>query len=235
MLSRNITGKINWILENLIPPVLRECRWLMYIIIWFAYGKYTKYILDFKDKYPDLTQEEINQYYELIADAPINKKRQTDLNAACIQYILDNVKGTKVLDAACGRGYMVEHLLAAGYETIGVDVAVSSEQEKKPEYIKGTLQNLPFEDEAFDTVLCTHALEHIREYRQAMQELVRVTHKRLIIVLPKQREYKYTPDLHVNFCPYLYRFKEFMNEGGIKGADCFILNGDFVCVYDKTM
>lgn len=232
MLKRNITVKINWILENLLFPILREWRFMMHIIIWFAYGKYTKYILDFKDKYPDLTEEEINKYYKLIVDAPINQKRKTDLNKSCIDYILNNIKGDTVLDAACGRGYMVEKIKKSGYSIIGVDVAFNDKQSKRAEYVKGSLQHLPFKDNEFDTVICTHALEHIREYREAMHELKRVASKRIIIVMPKQREYKYTPDLHVNFCPYLYRFKEFLNEGGLNGSNCFILEHDFVGVYD---
>lgn len=234
MLNRNITVKVNWILENLLFPIMHECRWFMYLVIWFAYGKYTKYIMEFKDKYPDMTDEEINHYYELIVDAPINKKRMTDLNQASVRYILSHIKGHTVLDAACGRCYMLNRLINQGYKAVGVDVAPDDKYKKRGCAIKGSLIDLPFENCEFDTVICTHALEHIRDYRKAIRELIRVTGKRLIIVMPRQREYKYTPDLHVNFCPYMYRFKSFLKEGGLVGGKCFSIEGDWVCVYDKS-
>jgi ubiquinone/menaquinone biosynthesis C-methylase UbiE len=67
----------------------------------------------------------------------------------------------------------------------------------------GSLENLPFDDDSFDTVVCTHTLEHIRNIGQALKEIRRVTRKTLIVVVPKQREYKYTFDLHIHFFPYI--------------------------------
>ncbi|MDZ7762755.1 MAG: methyltransferase domain-containing protein [Desulfovermiculus sp.] len=63
---------------------------------------------------------------------------------------------------------------------------------------------LPFIDQMFDTVVCTHTLEHIPDIRQAVKELRRVAKKRLIIVLPRQRPYRYTFDLHLHFFPYAW-------------------------------
>lgn len=40
--------------------------------------------------------------------------------------------------------------------------------------VKADICNLPFEDNAFDVVLCNHVLEHIPDDRLAMQELYRV-------------------------------------------------------------
>lgn len=41
----------------------------------------------------------------------------------------------------------------------------------------------------------------------ALAELRRVAKRRLIIVVPKQRNYKYTFELHINFFPYLFDLK----------------------------
>ena len=64
------------------------------------------------------------------------------------------------------------------------------------------IQTLSFEDNAFDTVICTHTLEHVQDIMGAIQELRRVTKRRLIIVVPKQRPYLYTFDLHLHFFRY---------------------------------
>lgn len=41
--------------------------------------------------------------------------------------------------------------------------------------VKLDIQNLPFEDDSFDFILCSHVLEHIPDDRRAMGELHRVT------------------------------------------------------------
>lgn len=236
LLDRNFTIIINWFLENLIPPVLHDNRAFMKMVIWPAYGKKTEPLLDFKDNYPRLSDEEINLYYELITDAPINKKRITDLNKKCIEYITQNIAGQSVLDAACGRGFMLSHL----YENYGNKLKITgcdivlprNDFPKEIRLVQGNLIHLPFSDNEFDTVICTHALEHIRLYKKALQELIRVSIKRIIIIVPCQREYKYTVDLHVNFCPYMYRFQEFI---GIPEASYYKIKGDFVCVIEKAV
>lgn len=235
LLDRNITIGINWFLDNLIPPVLHDCSVFMKLIIWPAYGQKTKYLLDFKNEYPRLSDVEINSYYELIADVPINKKRITDLNKKCIQYITNNIEGNSVLDAACGRGFMLSHLFNKfdnNLKITGCDIVLPKYTLPEDiQLVQGNLTQLPFLDNEFDTVICTHALEHIRQYKKAIKELIRVSAKKVIIVVPCQREYKYTVDLHVNFCPYMYRFQEFI---GIPDASYYKISGDFVCIIEKS-
>lgn len=49
--------------------------------------------------------------------------------------------------------------------------------------------------------MSTHTLEHVRDLVSAIRELRRVA-KRMILIVPRQRPYKYTFDLHLNFFPY---------------------------------
>jgi ubiquinone/menaquinone biosynthesis C-methylase UbiE len=134
-----------------------------------------------------------------------------------------------ILDAACGRGYLLTKIMERypDMKCIGCDYTVS---EQKFEMVAGSILSLPFEDNTFDTVICTHALEHIKDHHRALRELLRVTKGRLIITVPRQREYKYTIDLHVHFFPYLYSFKQFV---GIEKALYFDMQGDFLCRIDK--
>ena len=43
--------------------------------------------------------------------------------------------------------------------------------------VKADICSLPFEDESFDTILCNHVLEHIKEDTKAMREIFRVLKK----------------------------------------------------------
>ena len=60
--SRNITTVINWILDNLCPPILRDCYPLMFPIYYAAYGKSAAKLLKYKDHYPTLSEEEYAAY-----------------------------------------------------------------------------------------------------------------------------------------------------------------------------
>ena len=51
-------------------------------------------------------------------------------------------------------------------------------------------------------MVCTHTLEHVRGLLVAIGELRRVCSDKLIIVVPKQRPYRYTFDLRIHFFPY---------------------------------
>jgi ubiquinone/menaquinone biosynthesis C-methylase UbiE len=200
-------------------------------IIHFAYGRETQNIMKFKDEFPFLNDDEIAEYYERIKDVPINTSRLTDLNTKCMKYILKNIIGENVLDAACGRGYLLSKIQSAypDIKCTGTDLV-------KPlippnfEMIAADITSLPFSDKSFDTVLCTHALEHIKDHHAALAELKRVTKHRLIIVVPCQREYKYTVDLHINFFPYMHTFKRFI---ACPNARYLKLGSDLLCCADR--
>ncbi len=63
------------------------------------------------------------------------------------------------------------------------------------------LHALPFRDEAFDVVLCSESLEHVDNYPEALNELLRITRKSLIITVPHEDHGEGHPDephAHIN-------------------------------------
>lgn len=212
-MKRSFTNKINWCLDHLLIPGLRDNRIFMSILFRAALGPKYKYYMEFKDKVPVMEEAEINRYYELLADTFM--KRETDNNSQCVDYICQacNRSDLRILDAACGRGYVIDRVYQASKssECYGVDIVVPKDRNSKIRYIDASLTALPFEDNYFDIVICTHALEHIKDNRKALQELRRVCRGKLMIVLPKQREYLYTFDLHIHFFPYRYSVMNFIN------------------------
>jgi len=90
---------------------------------------------------------------------------------------------------------------------VGVDFAIDDANALSGiEYFAAKVENLPFKDGEFDTVICTHVIEHILDYKAAIKELRRITKKRLIIIVPREREYRYTFNPHFNFFPYTHSF-----------------------------
>lgn len=206
--SRDITSIINFVLDELCPPILRDCYPLMFPIYRLACGKDTEKLLHFKDHYARLNAEELAAYYACAARTPLSS-RPTDLNRAGIAFILQNVvhNGT-VLDAGCGRGWLAAHLAEQGFSVTGLDFCPPPEHARANfTFVEGNIEEMPFADESFDTVVCAHTLEHVRNFDRALWELLRVARSTLIIVLPRQREYRYVADLHVRYFPYLYHVR----------------------------
>jgi SAM-dependent methyltransferase len=78
--------------------------------------------------------------------------------------------GTRVLDAGCGEGVLVEEF-AGRLEIEGVDAHYSSDRVRS-----GSLTSLPYSDATFDRALCLDVLEHLtfEEQPRALAELHRV-------------------------------------------------------------
>jgi len=53
--------------------------------------------------------------------------------------------------------------------------------------VQGDITNIPFPDNEFDFTYCFDVLEHVED-KAAIQELARVTRKRLMITVPKEDE-----------------------------------------------
>jgi SAM-dependent methyltransferase len=81
-------------------------------------------------------------------------------------------KESRILDAGCGEGVTVEKYAARGYQMQGVDLNYESE------YVtQGDLLDLPFEDDSFDATLCLDVFEHVSfaDQPRLLGELRRVT------------------------------------------------------------
>ena len=226
-MNRNITNKINYFLDNIVPPALRDSRFFTKLMFRAALGKKYKAYMRFKDEVPHLTEDQINAYYSELADTFMD--RDTDINGPCLERIRKDVRGHRILDIATGRGYLAKLLYSDDHDRsiIGADV-VPPEGTEGIEFVQASITALPFADGEFDTVICAHTLEHIVDSEKALKELRRVCRGRLIVVLPKQREYKYTFDLHVHFFPYRYNVEQFLGTAGTLEK----LGGDWYFVED---
>tara|TARA_B100001029_G_scaffold130685_1_gene109587 strand:+ start:13 stop:717 length:705 start_codon:yes stop_codon:yes gene_type:complete len=96
---------------------------------------------------------------------------------------------SKVLDLGCGEG---RHIFGALDEyqdiyCVGLDQDIPSLDVCKEGlvffeelntgstiFIQGSVYNLPFEDDAFDLVICSEVLEHLDDYHAAIKEIYRV-------------------------------------------------------------
>jgi SAM-dependent methyltransferase len=209
-MRRETTNRIRFVIEDLLPPILRDSRlflWLAQI----AWGKHISDLAAFRENAPFLSEE---AYADLYRKHP-RVHSGTDNSEACIRKIVEEVEGESVCDIGCGTGALLTRI-CKGHPNLlritGVDFVIDDAAAlPNVEYIAAKIEQLPFADAEFDTVVCTHVIEHVLDYRRAIMELRRVARKRIIIVVPREREARYTFNPHFNFFPYRHSFLRAMH------------------------
>ena len=201
--SRRTSIRIQYFLDQWVPPRIRDSRLFMYLPMRLVLKDATGDFMHFKQTVFGMTGTEFSQLYERTAHVQ-ELQGETDLNEACTQEILKALNKRTVLEVGCGRGYLARRLAHANRVT-ACDIAISDGLKGDGSgvtYVACNIQSLPFSDRAFDYVVSTHTVEHVQDLSKAMRELRRVAREGLIIVVPKQRPYKYTFSLHTQFFPY---------------------------------
>ena len=220
--DRRVTYAVRRLLDDFLPPVVREWRPLNRWMATRFHGP--AFDLDFKERAFAMSSKEIAAAYAAL-DAGGNRYRDTDTTPGQLNAILAAAHG-RVLEVGCGNGAVSERLRAA-HEVVAVDVTLGSVCETRRRagcmVTVAELPALPFRDQAFDTVVCAHTLEHIPDLFAASAELRRVA-RRVVVVVPRQRYYRYTVDYHLHFfpsaAPLLHLF----------GGRAELVDGDWVVV-----
>lgn len=98
-----------------------------------------------------------------------------------------------VLDAGCGEGFSLNKLKEnnIGEELEGIDYskkAISFGKNLFPHLsLKiGSIYDLPYKDNTFDIVLGTEVLEHLENPKKALQEILRVSKKYILVSVPNE-------------------------------------------------
>src|SRR5580692_7622827 len=99
----------------------------------------------------------------------------------------------RVLDIATGPWYIAEAFAGAAREVIGVDLtdamlAIGKQRTKERgvtnvSFRAADAENLPFENRAFDVVVCRLALHHLLKPQEVFGEMARVCRARCRIVV----------------------------------------------------
>ncbi len=201
-ISREVNLAINFVLNEILPPFLRDSILLKPAFKIF-FGKKYPLFWNFRRDVYKMSEAEFAKLNADICDVIV--ERETDLNQKCVTKILNEVSGKNILEVGCGGGFLAKKL-AQNNDVTAVDIYLSDELKKAENanlrFAQSSAEKLPFADKSFDVVVCTHTLEHVRDIQKTLRELRRVTKSQLIIVVPKERPYFHCPNLHVHFFPY---------------------------------
>jgi SAM-dependent methyltransferase len=227
--SRRATVWINDMLDRYLPPSMRDSR-LLGKLASRMYDGLTIDIVELKDKAFYLSRAEFAAFYQNLHQR--FDQGITDLTPESLTGVLGAVRGRTVLDVACGLGYVCERL-APDHDVVGCDVAVSAGRRGTHPNVRwcdGNVEELPFRDHAFDTVVSTHTLEHVQHLGLALSELRRVARERIVVVVPHQRPYRATFNPHIHFFPY--KFSLLAWTGTDRPHTLDLVGGDWLYVED---
>ncbi|MFX1476404.1 MAG: class I SAM-dependent methyltransferase, partial [Promethearchaeota archaeon] len=127
--------------------------------------------------------------YTALVDDKGTPHHQKILNP-CVERLLGDPKGKRLLDAGCGEGYLSRYYAQRGVDVVGVDIsekmiAICKQKSKDQsiEFLVGDICNLAlFEDASFELVLCNLVLLNTPCLEEALREFFRVLKFKGILV-----------------------------------------------------
>lgn len=107
-----------------------------------------------------------------------------------VSKFIGDLKGNSVLDAGCGNGYLTQTMAKTAKKVIGIDFtekliekARDNNRHKNVKYLVGNLENLPFANEYFNTILCNMVLMDVENLDNVTKEITRVLKNNGILVV----------------------------------------------------
>ena len=215
-LSRELSLKIRNVLDDWLPPAVRDSPIVMVPLLYAVFGRKYREFADFKAGGFALTPEEFADAYRRTAGLDV--QGETDLNDRCVDAVLAGIKGGSVLEVGCGRGFLARKLVEVADQVTACDIVLASGStgSERLQFLEASAEGLPFADNFFDVVVCTHTLEHVQRLDIALAELRRVARQRVIIVVPKERPYRFSFNLHLHFFPHAWSWQAVA--GVVEGA-----------------
>ncbi len=106
--------------------------------------------------------------------------------------LLSNTQG-QLLDVGAGEGdayqFLSPDITTRGVTALEINPACFARMAKiAPSLtpVEGTIYEIPFEDNSFETVLCSEVLEHLDDPEKGLRELLRVSRRWVVISVPRE-------------------------------------------------
>lgn len=113
-----------------------------------------------------------------------------------------NVPLQGVLNVGCGEGRIDFHLATMGYRVYATDIkryGTWTDKGNPSFHISNIFDISSFPVASAPIVICSQTLEHIQDYKKAIENLLQLTKIRLIITIPFKRSFYSYMAGHLNF------------------------------------
>jgi SAM-dependent methyltransferase len=202
-MKRENTNQIRFILEEILPPILRD-SFIFKLIVSKIYRKDRTHE-KLKSEILTISKKEYEKYYENMPQIHNN----SDLSEICIDEILKNIRFNNIIDIGCGNGFLLQKIRDKNknIKLTGTEIIINPEIKKRfksnrIKLLKKSIENINQIKKKYDTVICSHVLEHVLDINLAYLNLKKICKKRLIIIVPRERPYEHTFNGHLHFFPY---------------------------------
>ena len=100
-----------------------------------------------------------------------------------IKNVIPHIKGEKIMEVSFGNGYLMSQYASNKYDIYGIDYNMKMVETARKRLknigfdinlIKGNVENLPFPDNSFDTIINTMAFTGYPDGKKALSEIKRV-------------------------------------------------------------
>lgn len=137
------------------------------------------------------TPEELRASYERIWTTT-DMYETRDYYARCLA-LASPRRGERILDVACGGGYLLQEAVRRGLVPSGIDIAQAAIDRARTfaptaDLRRGDAEAMPYAEGSFDVVTCLGSLEHFLRPPVALEEMRRVLAPggRAVIAIPNQ-------------------------------------------------
>ena len=98
---------------------------------------------------------------------------------------------TNPLEVGAGEGVISEKLYKRFGSAVGIDLpdaGLRAEWRSRPGpfYLHADAEQMPFNDDQFDLLVCVEVLEHLRDPEAGLRELARVSSRHLLLSVPRE-------------------------------------------------
>lgn len=150
-------------------------------------------------------------------------------------------KGQRILDIGCGTGISLEPLLDKGLNLTGIDSSpymlelAAGKFENRVDLHKGFAEDLPFDDNAFDSAFFFTSLEFMDRPAKAVEEACRVAKDRVVIcVLNRYAPLNMARRFKGFFVPGIYSHANFFSIWELKQL-MFVMLGNVPVKWKTTL
>jgi ubiquinone/menaquinone biosynthesis C-methylase UbiE len=116
------------------------------------------------------------------------QKITSDITKQIVSELLNNIRGSLILDCGCGTGRFTDFFIKKNARVIGIDMSenmlkIAKKKIPSATFIKADIFSLPFKNKIFDAVICSEVLTHLHSYKEPLLEMKRVLKDEGIIII----------------------------------------------------